>query len=403
MEGGAAAPGGAVPQEREEQPVRCCGACTAALYAWAAWRRPGQMDTGVMESTGGYGMALCAGRDARGCDVKLGEAQQARQVPGRKTDVQDGQWLHALHTSGLLRGACRPEDESGVLRSALRQRSRLGAMSSRTVPPRQTALEPMHRKRTEGIRAIPGQTGMTMRRALLAGERAPQRLATSRAKRGQHDPATIAKALTGHGRAAPLLALPQAVDQEDLLAQPWRACAGPSEACRQTFGPAVEGDAPPSPPVRAWRSSRRHPRRFDVQTSLEAMTGVALPPSEGLASLPALKGIRELGRARPRWPTRQHGASWLGLWPGNPVSGGNRFRIRRTPSAHRAATAWRLAAPGVAHRHRALGASERRRRLRLGAPKAMTATAQKRARLVSSLGRYGPAYVDAGQQAYEQK
>jgi len=85
------------------------------------------------------------------------------------------------------------------------------------------------------------------------------------------------------------------------------------------------------------------------------------------------------------------------------ITGGKRYRIRSKPSANRAATALRLAAQGVANSHSALGAYERRMRARLGAPKAMTATAHKLARLVYSMLRYGTAYVDAGQQVYEQK
>jgi hypothetical protein len=146
--------------------VQRFGAFTADLYAVAAWLRQCQIDTVVMESTGGYWIALFAVLAERRCDVKLVEAHQARQVPGRKTDVGDCQWLQELHTSGLLRGALRPEDEVCVLRSYLRQRSMLVAMASRTVHHRQKALEQMHRKLTEVVSAITGKTGMTIIRAI---------------------------------------------------------------------------------------------------------------------------------------------------------------------------------------------------------------------------------------------
>jgi transposase len=228
-------------------------------------------------------------------------------------------------------------------------------------------------------------------------------LATSRDKRCKHDHATIAKALTGHWRAAHLLALQQAVDQYDFLAQQLRACDGQIQGCLQAFVPHVEAGAPQSTPVRTWRSSRSNPPSFDVQIYLEAMTGVDLTQIDGIDSLTALKVISEIGLDMTRWPTSKHFASWLGLCPGNKVSGGKRYRIRSKPSANRAATALRLAAQGVANSHSALGAYYRRIRIRLGAPKAMTATAHKLARLVYSMLRYGTAYVDAGQQAYEQK
>jgi len=261
----------------------------------------------------------------------------------------------------------------------------------------------MNLKLTEVVSDITGKTGMTILRAILAGERDPQRLATYRDKRCKHDHATIAKALTGHWRAEHLFALQQAVDQYDFLAQQLRACDGQIAECLQTFVPDVEVDSPASPPVRAWRSSRSNPLSFDVQTSLKAMTGVDLTQIEGIDSLTALKVMSEIGLDMTRWQTSKHFASWLGLCPGNKVSGGKRYRIRSKPSANRAATALRLAAQSVANSHSALGAYYRRMRARLGAPKAITATAHKLARLVYSMLRYGTAYVDAGQQAYEEK
>jgi transposase len=393
----------AVPADRDAQPVQRFGAFTADLYALAAWLRQWQIETVVMESTGVSWMALFAVLEERGFDVKLVDAHDARQVPGRKTDVKDCQGLQELHTYGLRRGAFRPEDEVCVLRSYRRQRRMLVAMASRTVQHMQKALEQMNLKLTEVVSDITGKTGMTIIRAILAGERDPQLLATSRDKRCKHDHATIAKALTGHWRAEHLLALQQAVDQDDFLAQQLRACDGQIEECLQTFVPHVEAGSPPSTPVHTWRSSRSNPLGFDVQTYLEAMTGVDLTQIDGIDSLTALKLMSEIGLDMTRWPTSKHFASWLGLCPGNKMSGGKRYRMRSKPSANRAATALRLAAQGVANSYSALGASSRRIRARLGAPKAITATAHKLARLVYSMLRYGTAYVDAGQQAYEQK
>ena len=133
------------------------------------------------------------------------------------------------------------------------------------------------------------------------------------------------------------------------------------------------------------------------------MTGVDLTQIDGIDELTALKVISEIGLDMTRWPTGKHFASWLGLCPGNKVSGGKRSRMRSKPTANRAASALRLAAQGLVNSHSALGAYYRRMRARLGAPKAITATAHKLARLVYSMVRYGTAYVDAGQQAYEQQ
>jgi transposase len=181
MDGGADAHWVAVPPDRDARPVQGFGAFTADLDAVAAWLRQCQSETVVMESTGVDGMAWFAVLDERGFDVKLGDPPTVRQVPGRKTDVQDGQWRQALHTSGFRRGAFRPEDAVCVWRRDWRQRRMRVAMASRAGPHRQQALEQMHLKVTEVGRAIPGKPGMTIIRAMLAGARAPQVLAPSRA------------------------------------------------------------------------------------------------------------------------------------------------------------------------------------------------------------------------------
>jgi len=141
----------AVPEDRDDQPVREFAAYTADLYRLADWLTACGIRTVAMESTGVYWMTLFAGLEERGFDVKLVDTHDARQVPGRKTDVQDCQWLQELHTYGLLHGAFRPEDQVCVLRSYLRQRSMLVAMASRAVQHMQKALEQMNLKLTEVV------------------------------------------------------------------------------------------------------------------------------------------------------------------------------------------------------------------------------------------------------------
>ena len=167
----------AVLSDRDERPVQRFGAFTADLYALAEWLRQCQIETVVMESTGVYWIALFEVLEERGFDVKLVDAHYARQVPGRKTDVKDCQWLQELHTYGLLHAAFRPDDQVCVLRSDLRQRGVLVASASRAVQHMQKALEQMHLKLTEVVSDITGKTGMAILRAILAGERDPQRLA----------------------------------------------------------------------------------------------------------------------------------------------------------------------------------------------------------------------------------
>src|SRR2546426_5479786 len=329
----------AVPCDRDERPVQRFGAFTADLYVLAEWLRQCQIETVVMESTGVSWIALFEVLEERGFDVKLVDAHDARQVPGRKTDVKDCQWLQELHTSGLLRGAFRPEDQICVLRSYLRQRSMLVAMASRAVQHMQKALEQMNLQLPEVVSDMNGKTGMEMLRAILAGERDPQRLASHCDRRCQCDQATIAKALEGHWRAEHRFALQQALEQYEFLQQQLQACEQQIDACLQTFVTHVEVEPPQTTPARTRRSRQRQAPSFDVHTYLDAMTGVDLTQMEGIDALTALKVISEIGLDMTRWPTGQHFASWLGLGPGNKLSGGKRYRMRSQPTANRAASA----------------------------------------------------------------
>ena len=187
------------------------------------------------------------------------------------------------------------------------------------------------------------------------------------------------------------------------MQQQLRACDQQIAACLQAFVTPAEMESPRPAPARKRRARQRHPPDFEVHAYLEAMTGVDLTQIEGIDSLSALKIISAIGLDMTRWPTGKHCAAWVGLCPGNTQSGGKRYRVRSKPTANRAATAWRVAAQGLGHSHSALGAYSRRMRARLGAPKAMTATAHTLARLVYNMLRYGTAYVDAGQQAYEKQ
>lgn len=304
--------------------MRRFGAFTADLYALAAWLQQCQSETVVLESTGVSGMTLFAVREERGCDVKLVDPHDARQVPGRKTAVQACQGLQELHTSGVLHGALRPEEHVGVRRRSLRQRRMLVAMASRAVPHRQKALEQMHLTLPESVSAMHGKTGMEMRPAILAGERHPQRLASHRDRRCQHDQATIAKALAGPWRAEHLCALQQALEQYACLQQQLQACETQIAACLQTLVTHVDVDTPPPALARKRRVRQRHAPDLDVHGSLAAMTGGDLTQIDGMDAWTALKVISAIGRAMTRGPTGKHLASWLGVCPGNKRSGGKR-------------------------------------------------------------------------------
>lgn len=131
------------------------------------------------------------------------------------------------------------------------------------------------------------------------------------------------------------------------------------------------------------------------------MTGVDLTQIDGVDAYTALKVVSEVGTDMTKWPTAKHFASWLGLSPNNRITGGKVISSRTKPSANRAAMALRMAGNALARSNSALGAFLRRKKAQLGAPKAITATAHKMARIIYSMLRFGQDYVDAGAEYYE--
>jgi hypothetical protein len=266
----------------------------------------------------------------------------------------------------------------------------------------QKALEQMNVKRPEVVTDITGVTGMGIIRAIGKGERNPKVLAALRDARCKHDEATIARALTGTWRDEHLFALHQAVDLFDVYQGKLTECDAAIEACLQGFGDKPDRDALP-PPARRTSKRPRNTPAFDVRTHLHRLTGVDLTRLDGIDSHGALKIVAEIGLDMTRWPSDKHFASWLALSPGNKISGGKLLSSRTKASANRVAATLRMAASTLHHSRSALGAFFRRLKARLGAPKAITATARKLACLIYNMLKHGTAYVDQGQQYYEQR
>lgn len=154
-------------------------------------------------------------------------------------------------------------------------------------------------------------------------------------------------------------------------------------------------------PPKPRRHKKANEPRFDARTPLYRLAGVDLTIVEGIEEGTALVILSEIGTDMSRWPSVKHFCSWLGLSPQPKISGGKVLSRRVRPGAQRVAVALRLAARTVQQARTALGAFYRRMRSRLGAPKAITATAHKLARLVYSLLKHGSAYVKRGLEAYE--
>lgn len=391
----------AVPEALSpEQTVREFGHFTQDLEALSDWLVQIGVSTVAMESTGVYWISLFEVLEARGLKVLLVNARHVKNVPGRKTDVLDCQWLQRLHTFGLLRGAFRPPEHLCILRSYLRQREALITGAAVHIQHMQKALTQMNLPLQTVVSDITGVSGMKIIHAILDGQRDPNVLASFRDRRCKHDEITIAKALCGHYRKDHLFALEQSTRLYEFQRQQIVSCEGAIEQHLSLFEIQSEHKREFSANV---RRTTRKTLSFDAHIELYRITGVDLTRIDGISAMTALKVISEIGLDMRCWPSVKHFTSWLGLCPGNKVSGGKQLSTRTKPSKNRAANALRLAAQSLYRSKSALGAYFRRQRIRLGTPKAITAAAHKLARLIYGMLKHGTEYIDRGQDHYEQQ
>ena len=244
---------------------------------------------------------------------------------------------------------------------------------------------------------------MQIIRAIVAGQNDPVTLAQYRDRRCKSSQSEIAKSLTGHYKAEHLFALGQALASYDFINTQIRACDGEIEAKYQAFKPQIDLETDPLPETKHKpRRQASHPD-FDLRTYLYQISGVDLTLIDGVDALTAQTIIAEIGLDMNAWPTVKHFASWLGLAPHNAITGGKIIRSRTKSTTHRANTALRLAAQSAGRSDSALGGFYRRLRAKLGAPKAITATAHKIARIIYHLLKYREQYVDPGRNYYEQQ
>lgn len=392
----------AVPPGRDPQgqDVRCFGAFTSDLYALAKWLKECSIETVAMESTSVYWIPLFEILETEGFEVQLVDPRSIKNVPGRKSDVVDCQWIQQLHTYGLLRGAFRPEEQVCVLRSYLRQRAMLIKGAATHIQHMQKALDQMNIKLHQVVEDITGTTGMRIIRGILNGERNAITLAKMRDPRCKNDEDTIAKSLHGNWRTEHLFALKQAVELFDTYRDQIAACDVAIEQHLQSFD--TDSVDIPTAPTGCGKGGKNQ-FSFDAHSHLCRLTGVDLTRIEGIETSTAMGIIAEIGLDMNRWPSEKHFGSWLSLCPGTKVSGGKRISSRSKPSANRAAHLFRLAAYSLHRSKGAIGAFLRRKKAQLGAPKAITATAYKIARIFYNMLKHGTEYVELGQDYYEKR
>ena len=370
----------AVSADRDEHPVRKCETFTRDLKQMAEWLIQCGITTAAMESTGVYWIPVYEVLEQYGIQSCLVNPRNMKNVPGKRTDFHECQWIQYLHSMGLLHSAFRPDGEVCAVRSLMRHRNDLVEMASQHVQHMQKALTQMNVQFQHVISDITGLTGLAILDAIVAGERDPAVLAKLRDPRIKASEETIRKSLEGNWRAEHVLVLKQRLSLYRSYRDQINDCDQEIEKLLAAFNPKVDPEQKPMPEDRKQKQRKRKKKSgspdFDMRTEAYKLFGVDLTQIPGLMALVFML-FSEVGRDMSRWPTAAHFVSWLGLCPDNDISGGKVLwrGARRTKS--RAGTLFRLAAHSL-HRDRTpMGDYLRRMKAKLGPAAATTATAHK--------------------------
>ena len=391
----------AISPDRDSEPVRRFGCFTRDLHEMAQWLVEKRVRSVAMQSTGVYWMPVFEVLEGHGLEVYLVNAQHTKNVPGRKSDVQECQWLLKLHAFGLLNNSFQPTDEVRIARTLWRQRGNLVAEASSAIQRIQKVLTEMNIQLSNVLTDISGVSGMTIIAAILEGERDPYELAAmvqSGVKASLED---IAKSLEGNWRKELLFVLKQHLELYQIYQQKIGDCDLESRQHLEVLNSTVDLTTQPIGPRPKGKKNSRNAPSFDLRTELYRITGIDWSQINGIDVLTAQTVITEAGADRSAFPNEKQFASWLGLCPTNEQSGGKILNRRTRKVVNRATVAFRNAASTLIRSQSYLGAQYRRLRTRLGAPKAITAMARKLACLFYRLIKHGQQYVDKGVEYYE--
>jgi transposase len=372
----------AVAPELDEQPVRRFETFTEELRKLVDWLKDRAVTTLAMEATSVYWIPLAELLEEAGIDVCLVNPRHVKNVPGRKSDVADCQWLQYLHSVGLLRGAFRPPAQVRAVRALWRHRDALVRHSAWHIQHMHKALDQMNLQIHHVIADITGKSGTEMVEAILAGERDPEKLAQLGDQRLRATRATLRSALTGDYRSEHLFCLRQAYEGHRFVMEQVAQIDRELSARLAALAPAGDRARQPDKPRR--RTGRGQPA-YDAGGLIARLLGVDLTTIPGISAQTAQTLWSELGPDLSAFKSAGHFASWLGLCPDRRVSAGKVLSTRTKPGSNRVARALRMAAQSLHHANNELGGFYRRMRSKLGGAAALVATAHKLARILYAL------------------
>ena len=267
-------------------------------------------------------------------------ARHVKNVPGRKTDVQDCQWLQYLHSVGLLHASFRPPAAVCAVRALVRHRDSLVRAGSEHLLRVQKSLDQMNVQLHRAVTDITGETGQAILCAIINGERKPEVLAQHRDHRCKKTVAEIAAALRGDWRPEHLFTLRQSFEA-------WQYHQKLIAECETELRKQMDGLADQT--KQAAPRKARPDKRCDETTRqhLFEKFGVDLTAVDAINLQTAYMFLSEVGPSVDKFESPEHFASWLGLCPDNRKTGGRQIGVATRAVANRLSTALRLAAQSL--------------------------------------------------------
>ncbi|GAA3626466.1 IS110 family transposase [Flavivirga jejuensis] len=385
----------------EGEPVKTFGTFTEDLESLGNYLLQHKIKTVAMEATGVYWVILYDILISHNLDVWLVDGRNTKQVPGRKTDVKDCQWIQQLHSYGLLNRCFIPDNLVQELRTYQRLREDHIRSSSMHINHMQKALILMNLRLKEVISQIHGASGMRVIRAILSGERDAEKLASlcdSRILNTKKE--LVIKSLKGHYIEAALFSLEQAVKGYDFYREQLLQCDIKLEEVLKKMHP----QKPIKNTSKKRKVIRHHKPNVDRmdQYLLNIFQGRDATVLPGITDYSWMQLLSETGTDLKKWKTEKHFTSWLGLAPKQHNSGkrNRNYKVKGTPKA---GLIFKQAAVSILNSKRiALGAFGRKIRAKKGGLVAIKAIARKLAELYWKLFVNGLEYVEKGIKKYEE-
>ncbi|HEV8051512.1 MAG TPA: IS110 family transposase [Parachlamydiaceae bacterium] len=401
----------AIINPNSEYEVREFGTTTPELFLIAKWLIESKVETAAMEATGVYWIPLFEILEDYKIKAVLVDPRQAKNAPGRKTDVLDSQWIHKLYSCGLLTPAFRPPKNRENFRAFMRQRANLIKARQRSILQLNKALLLMNIKLDITLSEIASVSGISIIRGIVGGERDPKKLAALRHYSCKKSESLFIEALTGNFQKTHLFSLKQSLQTYDYFRELIDECDKMILEELKSWPTVVEGEVPlpPTKKKKVKYTSAKKPDQnkfnFDIDTLLYQKTGVNLTAINSLGSLTIARVISEMGGKEgfEAFQTEKQWTSWLTLCPGNNVSGGKSLGGQSRKGKNPIKRALCVAAMSLCNAKCALGAYYRRLASRISKAKALKAVAHKLAKLIYNLVRNGSEYVEVGQEEYERR